>query len=48
MLKSELPRLLENPMEGLLHSTFMNMVVNGESNPYFEWEKNLESDFMDD
>ena len=35
-----LPSLLPNEFDGLMHSTFMNFVVNGHKNPYYEWEKN--------
>jgi len=38
--KIGLPRLLPDNLDGLKHSTFMNMVVNGHKNPYYEWEKN--------
>lgn len=31
--------LLPNRFDGLKYSTFMNLVVNGHKNPYFEWEK---------
>lgn len=34
-----LPRLLPNDLDGLWHSTFMNIVVNGAANPCYEWEK---------
>lgn len=34
-----LPSLLPGKYDGLKHSTFMNVVVNGHKNPYFEWEK---------
>jgi hypothetical protein len=37
--KIGLQSLLPNSLDGLKHSTFMNMVVNGNKNPYFEWEK---------
>jgi hypothetical protein len=37
--KMGLPSLLPDEMDGLKHSTFMNMVVNGVVNPYYEWEK---------
>ena len=37
--KMDLPSLLPNSLDALEHSTFMNMVVNGFKNPYFEWEK---------
>ncbi|WP_281649247.1 hypothetical protein [Parendozoicomonas sp. Alg238-R29] len=33
-----LPSLLENSLDGLKHSTFMNLVADGHKNPYFEWE----------
>lgn len=38
--KIGLESLLPDRLDGLKHSTFMNMVVNGAKNPYFEWEKN--------
>lgn len=34
-----LPSLLPGELDGLKHSTFMNMVVNGFRNPLYEWEK---------
>lgn len=37
--KCGLPTLLNDPLEGLRHSTFMNMVTSGYKNPYFEWDK---------
>ena len=37
--KIGLESLLPDRLDGLKHSTFMNMVVNGYKNPYFEWEK---------
>lgn len=37
--KMGLQRLLPGSLDGLKHSTFMNLVVNGHKNPYFEWEK---------
>lgn len=37
--KIGLPSLLPDKLDGLKHSTFMNMVVNGHRNPYYEWEK---------
>ena len=37
--KLGLESLLPDRIDGLKHSTFMNMVVNGYKNPYFEWEK---------
>ncbi|GGY10517.1 hypothetical protein GCM10007160_42160 [Litchfieldella qijiaojingensis] len=37
--KISLPSLLPNDLDGLWHSTFMNIVVNGAANPYYEWEK---------
>jgi hypothetical protein len=38
--KMGLPSLLPNSLDGLKHSTFVNLVVNGHKNPYFAWEKN--------
>lgn len=37
--KIGLQRLLPDAMDGLKHSTFMNIVVNGHKNPFYEWEK---------
>ena len=37
--KIGLESLLPNSLDGLKHSTFMNMVVNGYKTPSFEWEK---------
>lgn len=37
--KIGLPSLLPDSLDGLKHSTFMNLVANGHRNPYFEWEK---------
>ena len=34
-----LPSLLPDGLDGLRHSTFMNMVTNGHQNPFYEWEK---------
>ena len=34
-----LSSLLPNTMDGLKHSTFINLVVNGYKNPFYEWEK---------
>jgi hypothetical protein len=36
--KIGLPSLLPNLPDGLIHSTFMNIVLNGDKNPLFEWE----------
>jgi hypothetical protein len=36
------PRLLTDFLDNIKHSTFMNIVVNGHKNPYFEWEKSWE------
>ena len=36
--KLGLPSLLKGELDGLKHSTFMNMVTNGHRNPLFEWE----------
>jgi hypothetical protein len=33
--------LLPGPMDALNHSIFVNMVVAGHRNPYFEWEKSM-------
>ena len=38
--KIGLPSLLPGSLYGLKHSTFMNIVINGHKNPYYEWEKN--------
>jgi len=37
--KMQFPRLLPDLIEGLQYSAFMNLVVNGWPNPYYEWEK---------
>lgn len=37
--KMGLPSLLLDRFEAVKHSTFMNKVVNGFINPYYEWEK---------
>ena len=37
--KIGLQTLLPDGMDGLKHSTFMNIVVNGHKNPFYEWEK---------
>ncbi|WP_415894564.1 hypothetical protein ACMXYQ_08960 [Neptuniibacter sp. PT34_22] len=42
--KIGLPSLLPDSMDGLKHSTFMNMVTNGHKNPYYEWEKSWAED----
>lgn len=36
--KIGLPSLLPGKLDGLMHSTFMNMVAAGDKNPLFEWE----------
>jgi hypothetical protein len=33
-----LPSLLPGPTDGLMHSTFVNMVLRGDKNPLLEWE----------
>ncbi len=40
--KIGLPSLLGDSMDGFKHSTFMNLVVNGHKNPYYEWENEWE------
>jgi len=37
--KIGLPSLLPDSIDALKHSTFMNMVINGHRNPFYEWEK---------
>lgn len=36
--KIGLPSLCKDELESLKYSTFMNLVVDGHKNPYFEWE----------
>lgn len=36
--KIDLPRLLPNHFDALAHSAFLNIVVNGVRNPYYQWE----------
>jgi hypothetical protein len=36
-----MPLLLPNDIDGLMHSTFMNIVINGCTNPLREWEEGL-------
>lgn len=40
-----LPDLLPDSLDGLRHSTFMNMVVNGVDNPLYEWETKFKEEF---
>jgi hypothetical protein len=42
--KLNLSSLLTDPLDGLKHSTFMNLVTNGHKNPYYEWEKSWSED----
>lgn len=42
-VKIGLPSLMPDSLDGLKHSTFMNMVTNGHKNPFYEWEKNWSS-----
>lgn len=42
--KIGLPSLLSHGLDGLKHSTFMNLVVNGHENPWYEWEKSWKED----
>lgn len=37
--KIGLPSLLPDSMDGVKHGTFMNVVIQGHKNPYYEWEK---------
>lgn len=37
--KIDMESLLEGVMDGLKHYTFLELVVQGSKNPYFEWEK---------
>ncbi len=40
--KIGLPTLLDDTLDAVVYSNFMNFVTNGHKNPYFEWEKNWE------
>jgi len=42
--KIGLPSLLPDSLDALNHSTFMNLVINGHKNPFYEWEKSWEED----
>jgi hypothetical protein len=37
--KLGLPRLVPGPLHALPYSTFLNMVVEGETNPFVSWTK---------
>jgi len=40
--KIGLPDLLPSGLEALRHSYFMNLVMNGAQDPYYEWQKAVE------
>ncbi|GAB1266722.1 hypothetical protein [Aurantivibrio infirmus] len=42
--KLKLPSLLPNTLDALRYSTFMNMVISGDKNPYYEFEKEWSSE----
>lgn len=42
--KIGLPRLLPNSLDALKHSSFMNLVIDGYNNPFYEWEKHWAKD----
>lgn len=42
--KIALPSLLPDSLDALRHSTFMNFVVDGHKNPFYEWEKSWAED----
>lgn len=42
--KIGLPSLLPGDLDSLKHGTFMNLVINGHKNPFYEWEKNWVED----
>lgn len=42
--KLNLPNLLPDSLEALKYSTFLNLVINGHSNPFYQWEKSYSKD----
>ena len=42
--KIDLPSLLPDSLDAFKHSTFMNLVTNGQKNPFYEWEKSWVED----
>jgi hypothetical protein len=41
-----LPRLLPDLDEGIKHDTFFNLVISGERNPYYQWNKAWAEDHL--